>query len=436
MSIWRISNAITWMAMMIVLAMPSMGQNELSLNPEGSIFYRPGDQIIVDMDVADLQQLVNGCQAFIRYNSAHLSTPHSIVPGGGPWEELIYQHFDDVLGDLDAAIGVRLEAGNTGTDADGTVAVLAFTAGEEGITQLVFREDRLPDFGTMFSDLNACPVFPVKHDSPLIYIDATPPEVEITSVSQDGIELLSSTRNAIRGTVNITVAASDTISGLKDPPAVTVRPFGGTSSPAAFVEENPAGVFHYTYQVSGITPNGIATVSAAVADECDNIGIADQQIFRVNRNQVAVAVELDRLHPLSTISRQVVFCLSNSSDVVTETRLVPLVFTPGSSVAETLLTDVSPASMHISAKTNSHLRRRLDITFSPTGDFAASFTGPCKLLGGDLNGDNIVQMLDYSYLKARWYTSDEIADINGDGVAQMLDYSILQSNWFKRGDVQ
>lgn len=436
MCIWLKRSSILWIAMMaLLLALPALGQNELSLNPfGGSVYFRPGDIVTIDMDVSNLQQMVNGCQAFLRYDSSHLSPPHTIVPGGGPWEELIYQYFDDVRGDLDAAIGVRLEAGNTGTDADGTVAALTFTAGEEGITQLVFREDVLPDFGTMFSDLNAMPVFPLKHDSPPIYIDGTPPLVEIASVSQNGIELLSSMFNAVQGVIDITVSAHDAISGLKGHPSVMVRPAGGPSVPATFVLEDPEGEFHYTYQVTASTPNGIATVSAGLADNSDNIGIALQQSFRINKNQGTVTVELDRFNPRSSVVRNVVFAFSNASNVVIETRTVPMTFEAGARTATTLLRDVATSAAHISAKTSSHLRRRLDVVFDANGQFSTDFVGAARLLGGDLNGDNVIQMLDYAFLKSKWYTSNPIADVNGDGTVQMLDYSILQSNWFKRGD--
>jgi len=65
-----------------------------------------------------------------------------------------------------------------------------------------------------------------------------------------------------------------------------------------------------------------------------------------------------------------------------------------------------------------------------------NFTGDSMLPGGDLNGDNLVNMLDYSVLKTNWFTVNDAADINGDGWVQILDYSIMKSNWFRHGDPQ
>jgi hypothetical protein len=50
---------------------------------------------------------------------------------------------------------------------------------------------------------------------------------------------------------------------------------------------------------------------------------------------------------------------------------------------------------------------------------------------GDLNGDGIVNSLDFSILNTKWLTKDALADLNGDGIVNSLDWSILNGNWFK-----
>jgi hypothetical protein len=47
----------------------------------------------------------------------------------------------------------------------------------------------------------------------------------------------------------------------------------------------------------------------------------------------------------------------------------------------------------------------------------------------DLNGDGIVNSLDWSIMKNKWGTSDAAADINRDGVANTLDWSIMKGEW-------
>lgn len=53
---------------------------------------------------------------------------------------------------------------------------------------------------------------------------------------------------------------------------------------------------------------------------------------------------------------------------------------------------------------------------------------------GDLNGDNIINSLDWSLMSGRWFSSDANADINGDGIVNSIDWSFLSKNWFATGD--
>lgn len=48
---------------------------------------------------------------------------------------------------------------------------------------------------------------------------------------------------------------------------------------------------------------------------------------------------------------------------------------------------------------------------------------------GDLNGDSVVNSLDWSVMNGQWGTSGPEADLNGDGLVNSLDFSILNSNW-------
>ena len=68
--------------------------------------------------------------------------------------------------------------------------------------------------------------------------------------------------------------------------------------------------------------------------------------------------------------------------------------------------------------------------------WTAALTGASKLLGGDLNNSNTVNILDYSKLKLFWYTTNPIADIDGNGTVSLSDYVMLQLNFFKTGSPQ
>jgi len=105
-----------------------------------------------------------------------------VQAGGGVWDELIYNSWDvgaGVAGEIDTAIGVFAQ-GHIGTDADGTVARITLTAGEnEGETRVVFRPDEGDTKSTFLSDMSGNAVWPYKVDSQTIVIDGTPPLVSV-----------------------------------------------------------------------------------------------------------------------------------------------------------------------------------------------------------------------------------------------------------------
>ncbi len=72
-----------------------------------------------------------------------------------------------------------------------------------------------------------------------------------------------------------------------------------------------------------------------------------------------------------------------------------------------------------------------------SGSGSATTTPPppptTGILLGDINGDKIVNAIDWSIMNSKWFTSDATCDLNQDGVVNTLDYSILNSNWFKTG---
>ncbi len=56
------------------------------------------------------------------------------------------------------------------------------------------------------------------------------------------------------------------------------------------------------------------------------------------------------------------------------------------------------------------------------------------LPAGDLDGNNQVNSLDYSYMNGVYYTADSLADLNKDGIVNALDFSLLNKNWATDGD--
>ncbi|OGF89828.1 hypothetical protein A3I27_00390 [Candidatus Giovannonibacteria bacterium RIFCSPLOWO2_02_FULL_43_11b] len=52
-------------------------------------------------------------------------------------------------------------------------------------------------------------------------------------------------------------------------------------------------------------------------------------------------------------------------------------------------------------------------------------------LPGDLNGDRIINSIDFSIMNSKWLTNDSTSDLNKDGIVNSLDFSIMNSNWLK-----
>ena len=58
-------------------------------------------------------------------------------------------------------------------------------------------------------------------------------------------------------------------------------------------------------------------------------------------------------------------------------------------------------------------------------------TAAVCVLPGDINGDGIVNLLDFNIMVANWLQSGMgiPGDINGDGTVNLLDFNIMLANW-------
>jgi len=61
----------------------------------------------------------------------------------------------------------------------------------------------------------------------------------------------------------------------------------------------------------------------------------------------------------------------------------------------------------------------------------ADFVSQGSRILGDINGDGIVNSLDWSIMNSKWLTNDANADLNRDGIVNSIDWSIMNSNWLK-----
>jgi len=117
-----------------------------------------------------------------------------------------------------------------------------------------------------------------------------------------------------------------------------------------------------------------------------------------------------------------------------------------SELATFRLVQVPPAATQISAKTAWNLRVTQNVAF-PSGVATLNFVSDgvpgwsgatdTYLRGGDINGDNVINLLDYDVLRTNYGTvNGGPADINGDGKVNIYDYSLLEVNFGQTGAPQ
>lgn len=419
--------------------------NVLELNP-ATLYIKTNQSLTTDMDVKNLMQRVNACQAMLGYSSTYFNDPTGgcVAAGGGVWDLVIWDSWFDATGttgEIDTAIGVDAY-GSTGTDADGTVAKITLTSGaSDGTTQIVFRADVTGDDTkqTLLSDMYAQKVWPMKYDTQNIVIDGTDPNVDDISAKQGGPELTpcSSGNIALQGQVDILVTVSDNLAGIAAVPTVTVTDAASNVTDITSTgSDNGGGVYSYTYQITSADANGCATIDVTVTDKSGN-SASGSDGFVINKNEISGNVSMVTFSVASySFSRNVVFTATDSGDSVIKIWNVPVSFvnntTTKIAAGTYKLTDVPGNTANLSAKTAWSLRQRQAVSFDSENQAVNNF----NLLGGDMNNSNSVNIFDYSTLKVNWYTTNAVADINGDGQVQLLDYSIMKSNWFKTGDAQ
>ena len=63
----------------------------------------------------------------------------------------------------------------------------------------------------------------------------------------------------------------------------------------------------------------------------------------------------------------------------------------------------------------------------------ATKLGLITLLAGDMNGDNVVDILDLANLAQRYQSTDPTADLNADGIVDILDLALVAGNYQRQG---
>ena len=278
-------------------------------------------------------------------------------------------------------------------------------------------------------------------------IDTETPQVAITAITQDGNDVMlsgESPPNAIRGELDIVVIAADGGAGLDRQPAVTLTDALGASAEATFVDEAPAGTFNYSYELTGTTANGTATVAAIATDLAGNQSATIEEQTIVNVNQVQIQMQLEGLAFDRT--RTVTFWISDCTGAGSAIEISKSISFQSGGIdgfGEVALTGADGiradlVEMDVSAKEDHTLRRMIpQVSVDPqTHTAVADLTLRTNhmIRAGDFNRDNFVDVLDFSILATNFNRPNTQADVDGNGLADGADYSAIVVNFFVSGD--
>lgn len=451
---------------------PAEVAGKRTIDAAGIAYIQPGDAIAATLSVSKLQGPIVGAETLVGYNTDFLTVG---TLGLSPDWDVMTTTADasNVIGKYDTSLFADLvSVPASGTDADQTLADISFTAmlGVEGETQVFHRvkldTDAFPGDTTLVRGAPVGGSFaPFTSNTPLVIVDSTPPvldtdgpdagtEPDYTTITQ-GTEDLTQVI-AVQGLIEISTVAFDALAGIDDVDAVVtlVGPASYVATPTLSSAGPTIGSDDYTtygfqYLVSDATLNGIYDVVATVTDRSGNEESTTLGSIEINKNEISATVRLEYL-TAAPVTRDVTFEFTDGAGTVLDSRTRSVDFVNG--IGSVNFTDVPLDTVNLSAKATTHLRRKMTVTFDGNGQGVAAFddsdlTVPNAdpenmLLGGDLNGDNIVNLHDYAILKYYWLNAVSAvpaaaaADIDGNGVVNMTDFQILQSRFYTQGNPQ
>jgi hypothetical protein len=185
-------------------------------------------------------------------------------------------------------------------------------------------------------------------------------------------------------------------------------------------------------------PAGTTTVTWTATDACGNFSTA-QTLVTVNAvNELVVDVELLGLNP-GLIDRCITFELSGGSGTATASAV--LSFSGG--VALGAVVEIPCGDWNcITARDELHTLRSIDVPMVVGLQYVASFTGADGLVGGDLNDDGLIDILDFGVFVSQFGTNYGTpdtdcltpfphADLSGSGDVNAGDFTFIQQGFLE-----
>lgn len=437
----------------------------------GNLFVQTGDAVSLALQMGNVSpNTVTLAEALLGYNSERLvlvSGSPAVTPAAG-WDVVIDD--DSItapLGMVDSALALELDPGDDGISGPAPIGSVNFTAGTAGATVGFFRVQTDGNYnpdGSFQQDTRltkssgGVPSFLTAFtaNSGELVVDNDDPSIDVSPMAVTGVQtqptvgsvnvLLPTSSYVIRdyAPVILTFSATDTgLAGLDAADAASDLVLTADNGLGSVLDSDDyavtavesSGTVTYTVEldVPASAANGTYAVTATVRDRSGNVSpLASLGSFQV-ANEVLATVELQGFIGTGPGSlRDVVFVATGG--VSTKTWTKSMSFT--SSVGTVALDDVPAGTTGISAKSAWTVRSKKAVVLGLTGTGAVSLTGADKLNGGDFNGDNVVNTLDYSILRFNWLTANAVADITGNGSVNSSDYNVLTPNFYTVGDPQ
>lgn len=423
-----------------------------TLEADGSLYVQPGDLVDAGLDIGGLNATTQAAEVLLGYDTDYLESG-GMLPSAG-WENGLYLEADesDLIGQLDAAVGLTFSTANPdGTMSGGPVADLRMVAKPlEGRTRMFFRTKDAGDHPLIDTRLTASAegvpyfkAYPFMRNSATLTIDGTAPTfapgATAVQVGQSGpVDVLESGVLTRMGTVTVTFAVTDGLAGI-GPGGIRAELSGAggtlqgilTGSESVVSDGVEYARCAFSFVIGATTPDGVYNVNGLATDRSGNTGVLAIGALEVAKNRLSVTVQPQGL-VASPLTRDVTFTATGAAGNVLASWTVPVAFSGGLGGAE--LDRVPDGTAFLSAKMAWNLRVRQPVALGADGRGVNSFTDANRLRGGDLNGDNRVNLSDYNILRGTFSTVLGQADITGDGMVNLSDYNILRANWFTLGD--
>lgn len=403
--------------------------------------YKPGDVITATLYLEDLCAPAAGFQAFLRFDDARLAFldgAYTATPFGLP----VITPIAAAGNEIDVASGINQLGGQSSTTTGGLVATLRFAAVAStdcsSASLLAFRPHDPPTRVTNVCGTELLPLSLI--DPPPVAIDAPP--------------VMACPAPVI--TVNAEVGGCSAVVALTPPTAMDAC---DGPVPVTFIREDGllslAAPFSSSFVGTG--GPGVTKVIWRATDSCGQQTTCEQSVTVRAVNELRASVQLKGGGFPASLTRCITFELWDCHGVTPKATVKKeLSFISG--LASNVVFEIPCGSYTcITARDPLHTLRRTDADnfgVQPIigTQYVADFTDRTgvggdddSLIGGNLNGDTFIDVVDFAYYAGEFLsnygTGDTLcpaviphADISGNGTVFTEDFTFVQINFLKASE--